>query len=229
MKIGVIGNEPAGPVLAKAWANAGHDLVGVYVETPAAIDRVEALLPDVPIAPMAAVVEAAELIILAIPPADIDLTVAGLADMQLFGPRKIVLHLSPHRGYGVLADAAQQGAIPIAMHPLMHFTGTSMDITVMKGATFVVSTPDTYRAIAQALVIEIGAEPFELTEFQRAAYAEAFEVARDFSSLVVQQAMGILAESEVSHPAQLIGPVVRSAVDDALATPIQPIDPRDAQ
>jgi predicted short-subunit dehydrogenase-like oxidoreductase (DUF2520 family) len=229
VKIGVIGNEPAGPALAKAWANSGHELVGVYVETPTAIDRVEALLPDVPIAPMAAVVEAAELIILAIPPADIEITVAGLADMQLFGPRKIVLHLSPHRGYGVLADAAQQGAIPIAMHPLMHFTGTSMDISVMKGATFVVSTPDTYRAIAQALVIEIGAEPFELTEYQRAAYAEAFEVARDFSSLVVQQAMGILAESEVSHPAKLIGPVVRSAVDDALATPIQQIDPRDAQ
>jgi len=229
VKIGVIGNEPAGPVLAKAWANAGHEMVGVYVETPAAIDRIEALLPDVPIAPMAAVVEAAELILLAIPPDDIELTVAGLADMQLFGPRKIVLHLSPHRGYGVLADAATQGAIPIAMHPLMHFTGTSMDLSVMKGATFVVSTPDTYRAIAQALVIEIGAEPVELTEYQRAAYAEAFEVARDFSSLVVQQAKGILAESDVSDPARLIGPIVRSAVEDALAAPIQPIDPRDAE
>jgi predicted short-subunit dehydrogenase-like oxidoreductase (DUF2520 family) len=177
---------------------------------------------------MAAVAEAAELIVLAIPPDDIEITVAGLADLQLFGPRKIVLHFSPHRGYGVLADAAQMGAIPIAMHPLMHFTGTSIDISVMKGATFVVSTPDTYRAIAQALVIEIGGEPFELTEYQRAAYAEAFEVARDFSSLVVQQAMGILAESDVADPAKLIGPVVRSAVDDALAGPIQPIDPLDA-
>ena len=29
MKIGVIGNEPAGPVLAKAWANAGHEMIGV--------------------------------------------------------------------------------------------------------------------------------------------------------------------------------------------------------
>ena len=99
----------------------------------------------------------------------------------------------------------------------------------MKGATFVVSTPDTYRAIAQALVIEIGAEPFELTEYQRAAYAEAFEVARDFSSLVVQQAKGILAESDVADPAKLIGPIVRSAVEDALAAPIAPIDPRDAE
>jgi predicted short-subunit dehydrogenase-like oxidoreductase (DUF2520 family) len=127
----------------------------------------------------------------------------------------------------VLADAAQQGAIPIAMHPLMHFTGTSMDLSVMKGATFVVTTPDTFSAIAQALVIEVGAEPFEIKEFQRDSYAESFEVARDFSSLVVQQAMGILAEAEVSHPAKLVGPVVRSAIEDALASPVQPIDPRD--
>ncbi len=41
--------------------------------------------------------------------------------------------------------------------------------------------------------------------------------------------MGILAESDVSDPAKLIGPIVRSAVDDALASPIQPIDPRDAE
>jgi predicted short-subunit dehydrogenase-like oxidoreductase (DUF2520 family) len=228
VKIGVIGDEPAGPVLAKAWANAGHEPIGVFVETPRAIDRIEAILPDVPIAPMAAVVESAELILMAVPNEDIELTVAGLADLGLFGPRKIVVHLSPHRGYGILADAAQQGAIPIAMHPLMHFTGTSMDLSVMKGATFVTTTPDTYSAIAQALVIELGAEPFPITEYQRDAYAEAFEVAKDFSSLVVQQAMGILAESEVSDPAKLIGPVVRSAVDDALAAPIQPIDPRDA-
>jgi predicted short-subunit dehydrogenase-like oxidoreductase (DUF2520 family) len=227
VKIGVIGDEPAGPVLAKAWANAGHELVGVFVESPKAIDRIEAILPDVPIAPMAAVVEAAELILLAVPHDDIEITVAGLADLSLFGPRKIVVHLSPHRGYGVLADAAQQGAIPIAMHPLMHFTGTSMDLSVMKGATFVVTTPDTFSAIAQALVIEVGAEPFEIKEFQRDSYEESFEVAKDFSSLVVQQAMGILAEAEVSDPARLVGPVVRSAIEDALASPVQPIDPRD--
>ena len=61
MKVGIIGDESAGPVLAKAWAGAGHELVGVYVESPAAIERVEALLPDIPIAPMAAVAEAAEI------------------------------------------------------------------------------------------------------------------------------------------------------------------------
>ena len=67
MKIGVIGDDPAGPVLAKAWANAGHELVGVFVESPEAIERIEALLPDVPINNMAAVAEDADLLVLAIP------------------------------------------------------------------------------------------------------------------------------------------------------------------
>lgn len=228
MKIGVIGNEPAGPALAKAWANAGHEVIGVYVETPEAIERIEDLLPEVPIAPMAAVVEDAEVILLAVPNDDIHLVVAGLADLGLFNPKKILIHLSPHRGFGLLADAAQQGAIPIAMHPLMHFSGTALDLQVMRGATFVTTTPDAYTAIAQALVLEIGAEPFPIYEHQRDSYAEAYEVAGDFSSLVVKQAMGILAAADISFPAKLIGPVVRSAIDRALASPVEPIDPRDA-
>jgi NADPH-dependent glutamate synthase beta subunit-like oxidoreductase len=47
VKVGVIGDEPAGLILAKAWAGAGHELIGVYVESVAAIERVENLIPEV--------------------------------------------------------------------------------------------------------------------------------------------------------------------------------------
>jgi len=229
MKIGMIGDLAAGPVLLKAWAGAGHELIGVFVESPEAIERIELLLPDVPIAPMAAVAEEAELLVFAVPYSDIEISCQGLTDLGLFGPRKILLHLSPHHGYEVLADAARLGAIPIAMHPLMHFTGTSMDIHVLQNATTIVTTPDMYRPIAQALAIELGTEPVELNLQQRVAFAEAFDVASGFSSLVVQQAMGILQQAGVESPARLIGPVVRSEVDRTLAQPVRPIDPEDAK
>jgi hypothetical protein len=45
--------------------------------------------------------------------------------------------------------------------------------------------------------------------------------------MVVSQAVGILAEAGVENPAALIGPVVRSAVEDALHKPPQSLDPRD--
>lgn len=229
MKIGLIGDLPAGPVLAKAWAGAGHEVIGVFVESPEAIERIEMLLPDSPIAPMAAVAESAELVLLAVPFSDIELTCQGLTDLGLFGPRKILVHLSPHHGYEVLADAARLGTIPVALAPLMHFTGTSMDLHVLQNATAVVTTPDVYRPIAQALAIELGADPVELNEQQRQAFAEAYDVAAGFSSLVVQQAVGILQEAGVDEAAKLIGPVVRSEIDRSLVRPAKPLDPEDAR
>jgi len=228
MKVGVIGDEPAGLILAKAWAGAGHELIGVYVESAAAIERVEDLMPDVPIAPMAAVAEDADLVILSVPYADIELTCEGLSDLGVFGPKKIIVQLSPHHGYQVLAAAARLGAIPVALHPVMHFTGTSMDLTVLKNTTVAISAPEPLLPIAQALAIELGAEPAVIQESQRAAYSEAFEVASGFSSLVVQQAVGILNEAGVPDAARLIAPVVRSAVETALYSPVRGIDPEDA-
>lgn len=228
MKIGVIGDEPAGLILAKAWAGAGHELIGVFVESTQAIERVEDLMPDVPIAPMAAVAEDADLVVLAVPYADIELTCEGLTDLGVFGPKKIIVQLSPHHGYQVLSAASRVGAIPVALHPLMHFTGTSMDLTVLKNTTVAISAPEPLLAIAQALAIELGAEPAVIKEEQRAAYSEAFEVASGFSSLVVKQAVGILNEAGVPDAARLIAPVVRSAVETALYSPVKGIDPEDA-
>ena len=227
MKIGFVGNEPAGPVLAKAWALAGHELVGAAVDSPEAIERVETLLPDLPIAGMAAVAEDADLVLLAVPYSDVEIVCDGLTDLGLFGPKKLVAHLSPLRGYGVLASAAQLGAVPIALHPVMHFSGTSMDLLVLKNSTITISAPEMLLPIAQALAIELGGEPLVVQEHQRAAYAEAFEVASSFSSLVVQRAIGILEQAGVEAPAKLIGPVVRSAVDKALYQPVAPLDPED--
>lgn len=227
MKIGIIGNEPAGPILAKAWASAGHELIAAAVDSPAAIERIEALLPDLPIDSMPATVEDSDLIILAVPDADIRITCEGLADFGLFGPKKIVAHLSPLHGYGVLASAGLQGAVTIALHPVMNFTGTTVDLLVLKNTSVAVTAPELLMPIAQALAIELGAEPVVLLEEQRAAYAEAFEVASGFSSLVVQQALGILKDAGVEYPAALMGPVVRSAVEKALGSPALPIDPQD--
>lgn len=228
MKVGLIGDEPAGVVLSKAWANAGHDVIGVYVESPEAIERIEALLPEVPIAPMAAVAEDADLVILAVPYSDIEITCEGLSDLGVFGPRKIIVQLSPHHGYEVLSAASRLGAIPIALHPVMHFTGTSMDLTVLKNTTVAVSAPEPLLPIAQALAIELGAEPAVISEGQRAAYSEAFDVASSFSSMIVKQAVGILEDAGVQCAAALIAPVVRSAVETALYEPVRGIDPGDA-
>lgn len=228
MKIGFIGDEAAGPVLTKAWAQAGHEPVGFSCGSEDALERVESLLPGLPRISSSKVAEMADLILLAVPDQEIVLRCDELVELGHISPQKLLVHLSPLFGYGALSAAGEVGAVPIALHPLMHFTGTSVDLMVLKNSTIAVSAPEVLMPIAQALAIELGGEPIVVQEHQRPAYAEAFEVASSFSSLVVQQAIGILEQADVAEPAKLIGPVVRSAVEKALYRPVPGLNAEDA-
>jgi len=71
--------------------------------------------------------------------------------------------------------------------------------------------------IAQALVVEMGSEPIIVAEADRAEYAEAIATARGFSSAIVDQAAGMLRAIGVERPGVLLGPLMRSSVENALA------------
>ena len=43
------------------------------------------------------------------------------------------MHASGRYGIGILAPAADQGALPLAVHPIMTFTGTSLDLDRIAG------------------------------------------------------------------------------------------------
>ena len=228
MTIGVIGDKVAGIVLAKAWAESGHLIAGLALANERAIEIADAMLPGAPIKTINDLTDLADLLILAVDDEELEATATGLAELGLLGPRKIVVHLSPKWGYSVLANPARTGSIPIALHPVASFTGTSLDLVALRNSVVAVTAPDVLRPIAEALAIELGAEPIVVHEHQRAAYAAAFSVADSFSSLVVGQAIGILREADLQEASQLIAPVVRAAVERALAKGPARLDPDDA-
>jgi predicted short-subunit dehydrogenase-like oxidoreductase (DUF2520 family) len=106
----------------------------------------------------------------------------------------------------------------------MRFTGTSVDVARLRESFCAVSAPKVALPIAQALVIEMGAEPVVITEDQRAAYAEAFDVSTTFSTMVVNQAIGLLEDAGIENARGIIAPSVRSAVERALDDGHQPLD-----
>jgi predicted short-subunit dehydrogenase-like oxidoreductase (DUF2520 family) len=228
LKIGVLGDSIQGVVLAKAWAGVGHEVVGLYLTTEAAAERADALLPGVKLTNMAQTAEAADLLLLALDDASIEPAVTALAELGLLGPRKILIHLSPKYGFGVLANAARVGALPIALTPLLNFSGTSLDLIALRSAMVAITAPEVLLPIAQALAIELGAEPLVIQESQRQAFGEAIAVASDFSALVIQQAVGILQSVEIEQPESIIAPVVRAAVEQALRLGAPRINPEDA-
>ena len=62
----------------------------------------------------------------------------------------------------------------------------------------------------------MGGEPLVVAESDRAAYAEAISTAVSFSTAIIDQATGILSSIGVENSGRVLGPLVRSAVDNAL-------------
>jgi predicted short-subunit dehydrogenase-like oxidoreductase (DUF2520 family) len=215
--IGIIGAGKVGPILGAALAGAGHAIVGIAATSERNLERAGAILPDVPVLDIPTLVERSELVILAIPESEIESFAAGLAAAGVWQPGQLVLHTAPGLGYGALAPALAAGAIPLAVHPAMVFTGTSLDLTRLHETYCAVSAPTPVLPIAQALVVEMGAEPIVINEDERAAWAEAVSTATNFSAAIVGQCLDLLKNVGVENPARVLGPLLRSSVESALA------------
>lgn len=214
--IGVVGAGRVGPVIAAALAGAGHAIVGIATVSAANRERAEAMLPGVPILGIPELIERSELVILAIPEAELEPFVAGLAATGAWQPGQLVLHTAPGVGISALAAAQRAGAIPLAINPAMVFTGTSLDLVRLRESWCAVTAPNAVLPIAQALVVEMGAEPVVIAEADRLTWAEAVATASSFSAEIVRQATGLLADLGVEAPANVLGPLLRSSVETAL-------------
>lgn len=227
LSVGVVGAGPVGAVLGQALAAAGHQIVGIATTDAANIERAEALLPQVAVIPVPQIIQQSDLVLLAIPAEEIEKTVAGIAEAGLFRAGQLLAHTAGEFGFGILEPAVSKGVIPLAIHPAMTFTGTSVDLSRIRESFFAVAAPNVALPIAQALVIEMGAEPIVISEQDRKTYFEAISVANNFSKLIVNQSIGLLESVGVENARSVLAPVIRSAVEEALAEGHVPIDPEE--
>lgn len=226
--IGIIGSGRVGPVLGSALAGAGHALVGISAVSEKSLERAHAILPDVPIMDVPRLVELSELVLIAIDDDELPGLIEGLSQTESWHPGQIVVHTSPRWGVDVLEPATRQGVIPVGLHPVMDFTGTSMDIARLAECYIAVSAPAPVLPIAQALAVEMGGEPIVIHPEQREAFAQAIAHTRNFSTALVSESTEILQGVGVLNPAQLLAPLMRSTVDNALRhMPSHPVNELD--
>ena len=173
LAVGVVGAGRVGAVLAAALREAGHLVVGASGVSEASASRIDTLLPGVPTMTPDDVVAAADLVLLTVPDDALGPLCSGLAALGAFKPGQLVVHTAGRFGVGILADAAAAGVLPLAIHPAMTFTGTSLDRARLAGTVFAVTAPAPLLPIAQALVVEMGGEPVVLAEEDRPAYHAA--------------------------------------------------------
>ncbi|MFZ0323296.1 MAG: DUF2520 domain-containing protein [Actinomycetes bacterium] len=216
LTVGVIGAGRVGAVLGAALTRAGHRVVAASGVSDRSVARAEALLPGVPLLPPPDVAASADLLLLAVPDDSLADLVRGLVSAGVVSRGQLVVHTSGRWGTHVLEPATRVGALPLALHPVMTFTGTSIDLTRLAGCVFGVSAPEALMPIADALVLEMGAEPVAVDDEHRELYHAALAHSANHLVTLVASSSELLAAAGVEDPARLLGPLLSAALDNAL-------------
>ena len=216
LAVGVIGAGKVGAVLGAALHRAGHHLIGVAAVSQSSRRRADALVPQAPVRPPDEIAAAADLLVIAVPDDVLPDLVRGLAASGVLRTGTMVAHTSGAHGIAVLEPLTRVGALPMALHPVMTFTGTEVDLQRLAGACFGVTAPEALRLAAEALVIEMGAEPVWIEESARPLYHAALAVGANHLVTLVAQAADMLTRAGVEEPARMLGPLLGAALDNAL-------------
>jgi predicted short-subunit dehydrogenase-like oxidoreductase (DUF2520 family) len=216
LRVGVVGAGRAGTALAAALRRAGHEVVAASAVSEASVRRIQRDLPGASIKQPAEVVSAADLVLLTVPDDVLPGLVAGLAATGAELEGRLVAHASGRHGLAVLDPAVRAGALPLALHPVMTFTGRPDDIDKLTGITFGVTAPDSLRPVAEALVLEMGGEPVFIAEQYRDLYHAALATAANHMVTLVVEAADLLRQVGVGNPARMLGPLLSAALDNSL-------------
>jgi len=215
LAVGVLGAGKVGSALGAALAQAGHRVVAASGVSDLSQRRAAELL-GVPTRTPEEVVRAADLILLTVPDDVLPDLVAGLAATGADLRGKLLVHTSGAYGLAVLDPAAKAGAVPLAIHPVMTFTGGEEDLRRLTGCSFGVTAPEPFRPIAEALVIEMGGEPVWIAEQDRALYHAALANASNHMVTLIAESSELLAGIGVEHPGRMLGPLLGAALDNVL-------------
>lgn len=207
-------------------------MFGVAAISDASVRRAQSRLPDSRILPVEEVAASSELLILAVPDAELAGLVRGLASSGTVRPGTIVAHTSGANGIAVLAPLSEAGALPLAVHPAMTFTGHDEDLARLGNACFGITAADEIGyAIAQSLVIEMGGEPVRVAEEHRTLYHAALAHGSNHLVTLVLDAVetlrralagpGLLGQQTIDDqpnglPERLLAPLASAALDNAL-------------
>jgi predicted short-subunit dehydrogenase-like oxidoreductase (DUF2520 family) len=211
LTIGVLGAGRTGSALAAALTRAGHRVVAA---TPSS--RPYPLLGDVPRMPADEVAARSQLLLLTVPDDALDGLARGLASTGAVRPGQLVVHASGVHGLAVLSPIAQAGALPLALHPAMTFTGEDTDLDRLPGTTVAVTTPDALRPAGEVLVLEIGGEPVWVPEALRPLWHAGLTHGANHLVTLVGQTVDLLRRAGVESPEHVLAPLLTAALEGAL-------------
>ncbi len=215
LSVGVIGAGRVGTVLAAKFRAAGHPITAVSGRSDAARLRVETMLPGVEIVEPSEVAARSDIVILSVPDDSLIRVAEELAASGVVSPGQVVMHTSGRHGLEALAALTRQGALPIAFHPAMTFTGTDVDLD--RTCVFGLTASEWVHGLAELLVAELGGTAMWVDEANRALYHAALAHGANHLVTLVSQSMDLLRSAGAADPAAVLRPLLSAALDNTLA------------
>ncbi|GGP35797.1 Rossmann-like and DUF2520 domain-containing protein [Saccharothrix coeruleofusca] len=219
LAVGVISAGRVGSVLGAALARAGHVVSAASAVSRESLRRVDELLPDVPVLPPPEVAAGADLVLLAVPDDALAGLVRGLVATGSLRAGQIVVHTSGAQGVAVLAPAAEVGALCVALHPVMTFTGRAEDVQRVTACSVGVTAADGDDVawnVGEALVVEMSAEPVRVPEAARPLYHAALAHGANHLITLVADCADVLRRSGIADAERALGPLLSAALDNVL-------------
>ncbi|HEY4535606.1 MAG TPA: DUF2520 domain-containing protein [Enteractinococcus sp.] len=214
--IGIIGAGRVGAVLGLALQQAGHTITAVHAVSEASVARAEALLPTVPVIDIPDILRRSEAVIFAVPDDVLEELVSGLAAAGHIQTGHLLVHTSGRYGTDVLRSVREHGAIPVAIHPAMTFTGTSLDVDRLHNTAFGITADAVVAPIAEALVVEMGGIPVAIPEAARPIYHAAMAHASNHLVTLTAQAQAMLEAGGIDQGSKLLGNLMTASLENAL-------------
>jgi predicted short-subunit dehydrogenase-like oxidoreductase (DUF2520 family) len=159
------------------------------------------------------------LVVLALPDdvlADPDGPVADLVATGALHKGQVVVHTSGRHGLAVLEAVARTGAITMAVHPAQTFGGTAGDLPRLAGVSYGVTALGRHWPLAEWLVGDLGGTPVAVPEELRPLWHAGLSHGANHLVTLVAQAMQVLGHAGVAVPDRMIGPLLSTALDNAL-------------
>ncbi|MFI2652382.1 Rossmann-like and DUF2520 domain-containing protein [Micromonospora fulviviridis] len=215
LHIAVIGAGRVGTVLGAALARAGHHIT-VVARSPRSLARARRLLPDASFVSLAAATDA-DLLLLTTSDDALVQAARELADAPSLRVGQTVLHTSVVHGLGALEPLQHRGLRIGSMHPAMTFTGQLADLDRLPGTTFTVTAqPDLLKSLRRLIEGDLKGRQQSLREEQRPLYHLGLVHGANHLVSLVNDACDMLRAGGITHPQDVLEPLLRAALDNAL-------------
>ena len=239
LAVGLVSAGRVGTAMGRALERRGHVVSSVVAPSAASRERAADAFPEAHVASAVEVASRSEMLVLAVPDSALPKVVAELAAADVIGPGHIVVHTAGALGWSVLRPFWSAGAVVVAAHPAMTFTGARSDAERLDGCSWAVTAPDEVGlAVGQMLVMETGGTPVVVDESCRALYHAALAHGANHLVTLVNDSVQALAAALVARPgqgpatgpdglaladpqgtaAEMIAPLLRAALDNALTS-----------